>query len=187
MEGYGRSWKVMESQGRSLKVIEGHERSWKVLEGHVGYGRWHKVVEGHGKSRKVMEGYPHQVHQVVDTTLPRKRGALLGQHTRGPSEVAGSQPTGDVLLHHLVLRVLLGHHPRHLAVSHVVQQLGEIQRDNVGLQGPGGGFMLDMHYLGNLAISWAFDRALKSWAYERAPKSWAYDRAPKSWAYDRTP
>ena len=128
MEGYGRLWNVMEGQGRSLKVMKGLGRSCRV---------W-KVTQGGGRSWKVMEGYPHQVHQVVDPTLPRERGALLGQHTPRPSEVAGSQPTGDVLLHHLVLRVLLGHHPRHLAVSHVVQQLGEIQRGNVGLQGPGG-------------------------------------------------
>ena len=114
--------------------MESHRRP----EGYGGYERSQNVVEGHGRSRKVMEGSPHQVHQVVDPTLPRERGALLGQHAPGPSEVAGSQPTGDVLLHHIVLRVLLRHDPRHLAVPHVVEQLGEIERGNVGLQGPRG-------------------------------------------------
>ena len=33
MEGYGRSWELMESHGRSCNFMEGPGRSWKVTEG----------------------------------------------------------------------------------------------------------------------------------------------------------
>ena len=63
---------------------------------------------------------------------------LLRQHVLGSGEIARTKTPIEGFVVDGVLGVLPGHHLGYLVVPHVVEQLGEVERCDVGLQRPGG-------------------------------------------------